>query len=82
MRVVAGVDGRRGGWAVALATVDGKTGVFRIVEGRARFQPIETAGEIQGQIEVAKGLQGGETLISKPEGIRDGDKVEGGAPGA
>jgi len=66
----------------ALATVDGKTGVFRIVEGRARFQPVETAGEVQGQIEVARGLQGGETLISQPQGIREGDRVEGGTPGA
>ena len=66
----------------ALATRDGKTGVFRIVEGRAKFQPVETAGEVQGQVEVTKGLQGGETLVSQPEKseIRDGDKVrvEGG----
>jgi HlyD family secretion protein len=66
----------------AVATRDGKTGVFRIVDGRAKFQPVETAGEVQGQVEVTKGLQGGETLVSQPEksGIRDGDKVrvEGG----
>jgi RND family efflux transporter MFP subunit len=66
----------------ALATRDGKTGVFRIVEGRAKFQEIETAGDVQGQVEVTKGLQGGETLVSQPEKaeIRDGDKVrvEGG----
>ena len=66
----------------AVATRDGKTGVFRIVEGRAKFQPVETAGDVQGQVEVTKGLQGGETLISQPEKaeIRDGDKVrvEGG----
>jgi RND family efflux transporter MFP subunit len=67
----------------AVASRDGRSGVYRIVEGRARFQPVETAGEVQGQIEVTKGLQGGETLISQPEkaGIRDGDRVrvEGGA---
>ena len=67
----------------ALATRDGKSGVFRIVEGRAKFQPVETGGDdVQGQVEVTKGLQGGETLISQPEKseIRDGDKVrvEGG----
>jgi RND family efflux transporter MFP subunit len=62
----------------ALATRDGKPGVFRIVEGRAKFQPVETGGDVQGQVEVTKGLQGGETLISQPEKaeIRDGDKVK------
>jgi HlyD family secretion protein len=67
----------------ALATRDGATGVFRVLEGRARFQAVETAGEVQGQVEVTKGLQGGETLVSQPEkaGIRDGERVrvEGGA---
>jgi RND family efflux transporter MFP subunit len=69
----------------ALATRDGKSGVFRIVDGRAKFQPVETTGDVQGQVEVTKGLQGGETLISQPEKseIRDGDKVkvEGGGAG-
>jgi RND family efflux transporter MFP subunit len=62
----------------ALATRDGKSGVFRIVEGRAKFQPVETGGDVQGQVEVTKGLQGGETLVSQPEKaeIRDGDKVK------
>ena len=62
----------------ALAIRDGKSGVFRIVEGRAKFQPVETGGDVQGQVEVTKGLQGGETLISQPEKaeIRDGDKVK------
>ena len=67
----------------ALASRDGGSGVFRIVEGRAKFQPVEASGEVQGQVEVKKGLQGGETLISQPDkaGIRDGDRVmvEGGA---
>ncbi|MGE5278798.1 MAG: efflux RND transporter periplasmic adaptor subunit [Acidobacteriota bacterium] len=61
----------------ALQTLDGKTGVFRIVEGKARFQPVETGGEVQGQIEVTRGLQGGERLISAAGGtvLRDGDRV-------
>ena len=67
----------------ALAERDGKAGVFRVVEERAKFQPIETGGEVQGQVEVTKGLDGGETLVSQPEkaGVRDGDRVkaEGGA---
>jgi HlyD family secretion protein len=67
----------------ALATRDGRTGVFRVAQGRARFQTVETSGEVQGQVEVTKGLQGGETLVSQPDkaGLRDGDrvKIEGGA---
>ncbi len=67
----------------ALGTHEGHTGVFRVAQGRAKFQPVETSGEVQGQVEVTKGLQGGETLVSQPDkaGIRDGDRVrvEGGA---
>jgi RND family efflux transporter MFP subunit len=62
----------------AVATVDGRSGVFKIADGRAKFAPVETGGEVQGQIEVTKGLQGGERLIAlvaagRP--IRDGEKV-------
>src|SRR5262249_28810263 len=46
----------------ALASRDGASGVYRVVEGRAKFVPVETGGDVQGQIEVTKGLQGGETL--------------------
>ena len=59
----------------AVASMDGKTGVFRIVEGRAVFVPIEAGGEVQGQVEVKSGLQGGEQLISTPAGLRDGERV-------
>jgi len=62
--------------AAAIRSVDGKTGVFRIVEGRARFQPVKTGPEADGQVEVLEGLAGGERLISSSSGeIRDGDKV-------
>ena len=36
----------------ALTTVDGKTGVFRIAEGRARFVPVSVGEDVQGQMEV------------------------------
>jgi RND family efflux transporter MFP subunit len=66
----------------ALVSRGGASGVFRVVEGNAKFVAIETAGDVQGQVEVTKGLQGGEILISQPDktGVRDGDrvKVEGG----
>ena len=60
----------------AVRTVDGKTGVFRVVEGRAKFQAIRTGPDVQGQVEVLEGLSGGERLISSSSGeVRDGEKV-------
>jgi RND family efflux transporter MFP subunit len=60
-----------------LTTVDGKTGVFRLVDGRAKFVPVTTGGDVQGQVEIKEGLQGGERLISLGGGvqIKDGQKV-------
>lgn len=60
----------------AIRTVDGKTGVFRIVEGRVRFQPVRTGPESQGQVEIVEGLAGGERLVSTSAGeLADGDRV-------
>ncbi len=60
-----------------LTEVDGKKGVFRVVDGRAVFTPVTAGGDVQGQIEVTQGLQGGEKLISLSGGapIKDGDRV-------
>jgi len=59
----------------AVVTAEGRTGVFRVVDGSARFLPIQTGSEVQGQVEVKSGLQGGEKLIGSPAAIRDGDRV-------
>lgn len=60
----------------AVRTIGGKTGVFRIVDGRARFQPVRVGPQTQGQVEILEGLAGGERLISTSSGeIRDGDRV-------
>ena len=60
-----------------ITQVDGKTGVFRLVDGRAKFTPVTTGGDVQGQIEITQGLQGGERLISLAGGapIQDGVRV-------
>jgi HlyD family secretion protein len=60
-----------------LVTVNGRTGVFRVVEGRAKFQPVEVGREVLGQVEVTQGLQGGERLIALAGGIQiqEGDRV-------
>jgi len=62
----------------AVASVEGKPGVYKVVESRAKFVPVETGGDVQGQVEIVKGLQGGERLISignlsRP--LKDGEKV-------
>ena len=60
-----------------LTTVDGRSGVFRVVDGRAVFTPVTAGGDVQGQVEITQGLQGGERLISLAGGVqvKDGEKV-------
>jgi RND family efflux transporter MFP subunit len=61
----------------ALTSLDGKSGVYRVVDGKAQFTPVTAGGDVQGQVEVTEGLQGGERLISLAGGveIKVGDKV-------
>ncbi len=61
----------------ALTTVGGRAGVFRVVDGRAVFTPVTAGGDVQGQVEITQGLQGGERLISLAGGVqvKDGEKV-------
>ncbi|HKE01446.1 MAG TPA: efflux RND transporter periplasmic adaptor subunit, partial [Planctomycetota bacterium] len=60
-----------------LTTVDGKSGVFKIVDGRAVFTPVTAGGDVQGQVEITQGLQGGERLVSLAGGtvIQNGQRV-------
>jgi hypothetical protein len=65
--------------------VDGKSGVFRIAEGRARFVPVVAGSEVQGQVEITSGLQGGEKLVAAPAAVKlkENDRVRVDAePGA
>ncbi len=61
----------------AVTEWDGKKGVFRVVDGRAVFTPVTAGGDVQGQVEVTQGLQGGEKLILLSGGVqvKNGDKV-------
>jgi RND family efflux transporter MFP subunit len=61
----------------ALSSSEGRTGVFRLVDGRAKFVPVTAGGDVQGQVEITQGLQGGERLIALTGGtvVRDGEKV-------
>jgi HlyD family secretion protein len=61
----------------AVVAVDGKTGVFRIVEGRVGFTPVTAGDDVQGQLEIKQGLQGGERLAVPTAGVqlKDGERV-------
>jgi HlyD family secretion protein len=61
----------------AVATVEGRTGVFRIADGKAHFVPVQVGGEVQGQVEVKQGLAGGEKLVGSAAAanLHEGDRV-------
>lgn len=60
----------------ALVRQDGKTGVFAIADGRARFRPIRVGVRAETGIEVLEGLNGGEAVIvQRVKPIADGDRV-------
>lgn len=62
--------------ADAVASRDGKTVVFEVVEGKARSRAVTVGGERQGRVVIREGLAGGESLVSRPpEGLKDGDAV-------
>ncbi len=60
----------------AVATRDGRSVVFEVVEGRARQRAVVVAGEYQGRQIVKQGLAGGERIVSQPPAdLKDGDAV-------
>jgi RND family efflux transporter MFP subunit len=60
----------------AVATRDGKSVVFEVLEGKVRQRVVETGVERGGQLVVLQGLAGGETLVARPpESLKDGDRV-------
>jgi HlyD family secretion protein len=61
----------------AVARRGSETGAWQARDGRARWMPIEVAPARAGQVEVLRGLGGGETVILKPPvKLRDGDRVK------
>ena len=61
----------------SLVTRDGKTGVFLIQEGRARFRPVTTGREREGVVEIQEGLLGGEALVADASSLdlADGRRI-------
>jgi HlyD family secretion protein len=61
----------------AIVTREGSPGVFVVQDGRARFRAVRPGAENEGQVEISRGLQGGEKLVAEAEktGVKNGDKV-------
>ncbi len=60
----------------ALATVEGRSGVWRVRDGRAVFQPVQTGRrDADGRVEITAGLEAGEAVIREAAAIHDGQHV-------
>lgn len=61
----------------SLINHDGESGVFLFDNNRVKFQPVTTGEEFDSQIEIRKGLVGGEELIVEAEtpGLKNGSRV-------
>jgi hypothetical protein len=61
----------------AVVTRDGKPVVFVVGgDNKVQPQPVATGAEVQGQLTVRSGLQGGEAVVVRPpESLKAGDVV-------
>jgi RND family efflux transporter MFP subunit len=53
----------------------GNVYVWEVSEGRVRRVPVETAGEVGDRARIAKGLKGGEAVVTGEADLRDGQGV-------
>jgi len=59
-----------------VASRDGKSVVFELVQGKVKQRSVTPGGDRQGESVVREGLAGGETLVRRPpETLKDGDSV-------
>ena len=60
----------------ALAQVKGRTGVWRVTDGRARFQPVQAGVQTADQVQIVAGLEAGNRLVVySAKQLDDGIKV-------
>jgi membrane fusion protein (multidrug efflux system) len=59
-----------------LTEAAGAMGLFVVEEGRARFRAVTLGDYYERRVEVTQGLAPGETVITTPAGLRDGDPVK------
>lgn len=64
----------------AVTVRDGRTGVFAVVDGTARFRPVETGLSTETEVIVTSGLAGGEVIVTGPPAalrvLADGQRVQ------
>ncbi|MGM0663596.1 MAG: efflux RND transporter periplasmic adaptor subunit [Thermodesulfobacteriota bacterium] len=59
-----------------LTEVDGRIGVFAEEQMQAVFRPVKLGGYYDRRVEIIQGLAPGDKVISKPAGLRSGDRIE------
>ena len=59
-----------------LAEEKGTIGVFVVQEGRALFRQVQLGAYYAHRVEILTGLEEGDTVITNPSGLKDGDRVE------
>lgn len=74
--------GTQEGLLVPIAAIkrdrEGRAGVLKVVEGRARFTPVATGPSDERRILVRTGLAAGETVVAAAADVRDGARVKAG----
>lgn len=58
-----------------LTEMEGRIGVFVTEAERARFRPVVLGDYYERRVEIVEGLQPGDTVITTPSGVQDGDVV-------
>jgi RND family efflux transporter MFP subunit len=61
---------------------DGRQGVLRVVDGRARFTPVVLGATDDARAAVREGLAAGDIVVARPGGVQDGQRVQGQTPAA
>lgn len=64
--------------ATAITEKDGGQGVFTVIGGKAKWQPITTSDSSGGKVLIEDGLMPGDKVIASPAGYKDGQTVRGG----
>lgn len=60
----------------ALAQFKGQTGVWQVVDGRARFQPVQSGVQTAERVQIVSGLNAGDRLVVySAKQLDDGDRV-------
>jgi len=59
-----------------LSEKDGKMGVYLLKDGKAMFQPITLGAYYDNRVEILKGLEGKDLIITTPAGLKSGEAVE------